>query len=234
MKKCPECEETKPLDLFYRNTSGSDGRQTICKVCRNAKIKLRNERPDVKAKKAVADKLRWQDPQSRTAQAARAAVWRKTEKGLESGRKREKRRQSNPITRAKRNKQRQARDAANRPGLREYARKRRALSPRMNLQAALSNKRHRGEHVTITVDYLMGIWNEQNGKCALSGIPMTWAPGHCGPTPTSISIDRLDPTRGYEAGNLRLLCHAINSFRLRMTDRELFEMAKALVDTMTG
>jgi len=41
----------------------------------------------------------------------------------------------------------------------------------------------------------------------------------------SISIDRVDQSRGYEAGNVRLICNAINSFRGSMDDDQMIVMA---------
>jgi hypothetical protein len=35
-KKCTRCGTWKPLDGFHRNWATRDGRQTVCKVCRNA------------------------------------------------------------------------------------------------------------------------------------------------------------------------------------------------------
>ena len=33
-KRCPGCEQTKPLDAFYRNRARHDGASTYCKACR--------------------------------------------------------------------------------------------------------------------------------------------------------------------------------------------------------
>lgn len=38
-KRCGKCEEEKPLNLFYRNSRSSDGRQSHCKVCDDARKK---------------------------------------------------------------------------------------------------------------------------------------------------------------------------------------------------
>lgn len=34
MKKCSNCKEEKPLDMFYNNKSSKDKKGRICKVCR--------------------------------------------------------------------------------------------------------------------------------------------------------------------------------------------------------
>ena len=36
-KRCPKCEETKPLTDFYKDKSRKDGYEYICKTCRKAR-----------------------------------------------------------------------------------------------------------------------------------------------------------------------------------------------------
>lgn len=81
-----------------------------------------------------------------------------------------------------------------------------------------------------TIDDLMGKFDAQNGRCALTGIQMTWGKGKV--LPTSISLDRIDQDQGYSCDNVRLICHAINAFRGRMSDDEMFTMALALIGNM--
>jgi hypothetical protein len=40
VKRCNRCGETKPLDGFYRNPAGRDGRRPECKACTSARRKL--------------------------------------------------------------------------------------------------------------------------------------------------------------------------------------------------
>jgi hypothetical protein len=103
-----------------------------------------------------------------------------------------------------------------------------SASPRWTLAKSIQNiKIRRVDHnVNISVDYLMQIWYNQEGKCSLSGITMTWAERKGHNTATSISLDRIDPAMGYIEGNVRLLCHAVNAFRGEMTDMETLNMLK--------
>ena len=73
----------------------------------------------------------------------------------------------------------------------------------------------------------MALWVAQGGRCALSGIEMTWAKGKA--LPTSISMDRIDQTKGYVPGNVRLLCLGVNALRGIQTDEETIAMARAIV-----
>lgn len=101
-------------------------------------------------------------------------------------------------------------------------------TPWRALYAALVNAKKRGADVTVTPAELMDLFRRQGGRCALSGIEMTWARGKT--LPTSISVDRVDQTRGYHADNVRLLCTAVNAFRGIMADEQMIEMAQAIVD----
>jgi hypothetical protein len=49
-----------------------------------------------------------------------------------------------------------------------------------------------------------------------------WANGKGMPTATSLAIDRIDRSRGYELNNIRLLCNCVNNFRGVMSDDEMY------------
>lgn len=101
-------------------------------------------------------------------------------------------------------------------------------TPRVTLRHALFNAvRRRPNADSVTLAQLMEMFFRQNGKCALSGIPMTWASGQGRPMPTSISLDRIDQKRDYTHDNVRLVCNAINNFRGTMSDDELRAMLQA-------
>lgn len=91
----------------------------------------------------------------------------------------------------------------------------------------LKMKRISGSKVGSNIDasFLLTLWHRQEGKCALSGLPMTWV----GSGPTNISVDRINPKKGYTKDNVRLLCWAVNSFKLTGSDEQMIEMARAVV-----
>ena len=72
-------------------------------------------------------------------------------------------------------------------------------SPRYAFSSTLAQARKRAE-VTIDQNYLMALYDSQEGFCALSGVRMTWATGKT--DPTSISIDRIDHSKGYVHDNV--------------------------------
>lgn len=74
----------------------------------------------------------------------------------------------------------------------------------------------------------MEVFNTQNKTCALTKLPLKWATGN-NSDPFNMSLDRIDNTKGYELGNVRLVLLCVNSFRMKMTDAEMLTIAKALV-----
>lgn len=114
-------------------------------------------------------------------------------------------------------------DAANAASRRDYLN-----SPRQVLRIAATNAVRRApSDDPVDGRFLYDLWIRQRGRCALSGIVMTWGSGRRMPMATSISIDRIDRNRGYEKSNVRLLCNAINNFRGAMSDAELRTMLGA-------
>ena len=113
-----------------------------------------------------------------------------------------------------------------------YRQKRKAdvlVSPKRNIarMVTFAKKRAGGD---ITTDDVFSLWVEHDGCCALSGIKMTWGGGKI--YPNTLSLDRIDPLRGYFKGNVRLICHSINAFRQQMDDDDVLKMAKAIVMTL--
>lgn len=73
---------------------------------------------------------------------------------------------------------------------------------------------------------LRALWFAQEGRCAMSGLKMTWgAPLRA----TTVSIDRLKAGRGYVKRNVRLVCYGLNALRGSGTDAEALMMARAFI-----
>ena len=80
----------------------------------------------------------------------------------------------------------------------------------------------------ITKDYLLQLWEEQNGLCAISNIPMTHK--HLeGRVPTNVSIDQINPHKGYTIGNIQLVCMAVNQMKSDMSMEELYMFCDAVI-----
>ena len=73
---------------------------------------------------------------------------------------------------------------------------------------------------TLTLEDLRDIWKSQKGKCAISGIDMTYI-FNKGRIYTNVSIDRIYPNKGYTKNNIQLVCMVINQMKSDLTLNEL-------------
>lgn len=72
----------------------------------------------------------------------------------------------------------------------------------------------------FTLEYVLDLLEKQNGRCAVTGKVFTFEGNEVG---TNVSIDRIDSNKPYSAGNVRLVCSAVNYMKRRMNDNELVD-----------
>lgn len=75
----------------------------------------------------------------------------------------------------------------------------------------------------LDVDFLVELYEQQSGKCAITGIPMTHIAGH-GVVPTNISVDRIDSSIGYVKDNVQLTCRFINHAKMNMSTEQFTDL----------
>lgn len=80
----------------------------------------------------------------------------------------------------------------------------------------------------LTYDDMWWLVVESDGHCQLTGIAFDWR-GDGRRRPFAASIDRLDNARGYEAGNVRLVCAIANYAMNDWGELPLKIMARAIV-----
>ncbi len=78
----------------------------------------------------------------------------------------------------------------------------------------------RSHYFAITTDDVLMLWNQQNGKCSITGLTLE----HCQNKLKSASIDRVDGTKGYTADNIQLVCKFVNLAKNTATDDEIREV----------
>ena len=103
-----------------------------------------------------------------------------------------------------------------------------------------SRKDQSGEH-SLTYDQVLQKYEEQQGKCATSKLPMSllhydkekkkWVNGNSW---TGLSIDRIDCSRGYHLDNIKLVCWSVNSMRRTLSeaesDRQFYEFVELIME----
>ena len=83
----------------------------------------------------------------------------------------------------------------------------------------------------ITKEYLRDVFKMQDGRCALSGLSMTFIRmgGRKHPrTLKSASLDRIDNSKGYVVGNVQFVCLGINYMRNRFSIGDAVEFLNEL------
>ena len=71
------------------------------------------------------------------------------------------------------------------------------------------------------------LYLKQEGKCAVTGIQMTFDRSR---KQTALSLDRIEAGGPYIIENIRLVCSVVNSMRLDMTDKELLFWCKKILE----
>jgi hypothetical protein len=73
--------------------------------------------------------------------------------------------------------------------------------------SARSRAKTAGTLADLTAAQLEDLWEAQNGRCALTGIPMTF---DAGGSETNASIDRINAGGPYTLDNIQLVCYRAN------------------------
>lgn len=73
------------------------------------------------------------------------------------------------------------------------------------------------------------VWKAQNGKCAISGLDMTYELGE-GRIYTNVSIDQIMPSKGYTIDNIQLVCMAVNQLKSDLDMDTILILCSAIVD----
>lgn len=100
---------------------------------------------------------------------------------------------------------------------------------KVRLHDALVRSKKKNLFIDITVVDLQKLWNKQNGKCALTGFPMTLIWGNGKKNIYNLSIDRIDSFKGYTKDNIQLVCAAANMMKGFMESDELMKFCEAIL-----
>lgn len=94
---------------------------------------------------------------------------------------------------------------------------------------AKKRAKDRGIPFTITKLEIHNLWQQQNGLCALSKIPMTYELDS-GRIYTNVSIDQIDPNKGYTLDNVQLVCMGVNQMKADLDMPTLLFLCKSILN----
>jgi hypothetical protein len=85
--------------------------------------------------------------------------------------------------------------------------------------------KNKGWAFDLTVDFLLDLYEKQEGKCYFSQELLSEKIGD----PNRVSLDRLDPNKGYTQGNVALVCWKINDCKRSLSEEEFIKMCEGVV-----
>ena len=93
---------------------------------------------------------------------------------------------------------------------------------------AKRRSRKKGFGFNITKEDIQNLYIEQKGKCAITGIKMTFIAND----KYKISLDRIDSSKGYLKNNVQLLCWWVNRCKSNYSKHDLLVFAHGIIRKM--
>lgn len=95
-----------------------------------------------------------------------------------------------------------------------------------------TNSRSRDHAFEVTIEDAWGLFQRQNGRCALTGDPISF-PEHSNDSGTA-SLDRVDSSRGYVLGNIQWVHKAVNVMKWDLSLGRFLELCSLVVHPEVG
>lgn len=93
------------------------------------------------------------------------------------------------------------------------------------------NRKQSQVEVAVTKQYLKELWEQQKGKCAVTGLHMTYYPRAMREsTGLNASVDRIDSSDIYRQGNIRLVCSKVNLMKGAGEDADMLWWCKQVIE----
>jgi hypothetical protein len=92
------------------------------------------------------------------------------------------------------------------------------------LKSLCTKAKSRTKEFNITDQDLFDLWEKQNGQCVYTKLPLLATANQF----NTVSLDRIDSSKGYVVGNIQLVCAAINKMKQEYTE-EVFILFCQLV-----
>jgi hypothetical protein len=119
-----------------------------------------------------------------------------------------------------------------------WAKKTDKYSPfRYHLNNAKRHSDKNKEIINIDLEYLKTLWDNQQGKCAVTKLDLQIKHIHTkkrrtDKNPYQASLDRIDNSKGYIKGNVRFVCLIFNYARNTFQDTDVIDFCKKVVSNV--
>lgn len=97
---------------------------------------------------------------------------------------------------------------------------------RQRFQSAKRRAKQLGLSFDLTLDFLMDLFEAQDGKCALTGLPLHFT----GEFWDVLSIDRKIPDEGYTKSNVQLVVNRVNAIKGNLSMEELLVICRLIIE----
>jgi len=84
--------------------------------------------------------------------------------------------------------------------------------------------------IDLDEEYLHDLWGSQNGRCAISGIPLLKRTFNTKKAPNIASLDRIDSSVGYMKGNVQFVAYSLNLAKQDFSAEEFSEFYDLLIE----
>ena len=76
----------------------------------------------------------------------------------------------------------------------------------------------------LSLAFLTKLWEKQEGICVYSGVPLSYEDNH----PHTVSLDRIDSSKGYTEDNVQFVCTIVNYVKQRFDESVFFDFCKSV------
>ncbi len=208
------------LESFEKGKTCKYGRKNLCKECSKKRGKKYREANPEKVKEC------WRIYHK----ANREKIMAKNKRYREANPEKikEARRKYNEAHREEKNEANRKYTKNNLEKIRIKTQKWRKANPFKYALSTIKNRSNKkGVSFDLTEEYLFRLWNDCAGICPMTGVPMLKTSN--GNNPFMMSIDRLDPEKGYIKGNIRLVNLWYNMTRRNWGDHFTFDMCQRVI-----
>ena len=86
-------------------------------------------------------------------------------------------------------------------------------------------KKYSKTDITVTAEHLYELFIQQDRKCALTGATLLVEQNH----PLCLSLDQIDPAKGYTVGNVQWLAWAVNRAKGDLSTADFYDMCEVIM-----
>ena len=97
------------------------------------------------------------------------------------------------------------------------------------VQQARANNKRSNRAFNLTMEYMLDLWRQQGGRCRYTNQELFIEKDH----PATLSIDKIEPEKGYVEGNVQLVAWAVNRAKGDLEEAVFIQMCKAVAKGAT-